>query len=83
MGVLCVSVLSKGAHTIVCGRRCRPYTYVGAYVSPRLQISVLNEELEKARERIAQLEEENRCNHLGTYVCMYVGWVSLVTWLVW
>ena len=64
-------------------------TYVGAYVRlPWLQVSVLKEELEKARERIAQLEEENRSNHLWyvrTYVCIYLcmyvcmyGCVSLV-----
>ena len=41
-----------------------------------VQVSVLHEELERARERIAQLEEENRGNYPGmyvrTYVCMYV-----------
>ena len=34
----------------------------------RVQVSVLHEELEKARERIAQLEGENGGSHPGTYV---------------
>ena len=49
-----------------------------------VQVSVLHEELERARERIAQLEEENRGNYPGMYVpmyvcmyvCMYIGGIS-------
>lgn len=46
---------------------------------PRVQVSVLHEKLEKAREKIAQLEGENGGSHPGTYV----GGVSLATCLLW